>query len=207
MRTPRLLILAPVLAAGLYAQVNRSYPNRVSVTTALPAGGNTVGNVNAIQSGTWTMQPGNTANTTPWLVRSNSERNMGAVAPGQATLVGGVSSGNLTGIVACDSSANLTMSAATTTQIVARQPGKAICICGFVINAGGTTTARLVHGTGNNCGTGQASITPPFNLVSGTVIAYGGGLGYVAKTPPAHALCVTNSAARTANVFVSYTQI
>ena len=27
-----------------------------------------IGDVNAVQSGTWTVQPGNTANTTPWLV-------------------------------------------------------------------------------------------------------------------------------------------
>lgn len=34
---------------------------------ALPAGTNNIGDVDAIQSGTWTVQPGNTANTTPWL--------------------------------------------------------------------------------------------------------------------------------------------
>lgn len=41
--------------------------------SALPIqdGGNTItvdGTVAATQSGTWTVQPGNTANTTPWLV-------------------------------------------------------------------------------------------------------------------------------------------
>lgn len=40
------------------------------------ASDNTAFSVNAIQSGTWTMQPGNTANTTPWLVTSSS-----AIAP------------------------------------------------------------------------------------------------------------------------------
>jgi hypothetical protein len=34
------------------------------------ASDNTAFSVNAVQSGTWTMQPGNTANTTPWLVAS-----------------------------------------------------------------------------------------------------------------------------------------
>lgn len=38
------------------------------ITNALPAGNNNIGDVDAIQSGTWTVQPGNTANTTPWLV-------------------------------------------------------------------------------------------------------------------------------------------
>jgi hypothetical protein len=44
---------------------------RVSLATnvALPAGNNNIGDVDAIQSGTWTVQPGNTANTTAWLVK------------------------------------------------------------------------------------------------------------------------------------------
>jgi hypothetical protein len=40
--------------------------NTVELTGPLPPGGNIIGGVN--QSGTWTVQPGNTANTTAWLV-------------------------------------------------------------------------------------------------------------------------------------------
>lgn len=36
------------------------------------ASDNTAFSTNAIQSGTWTVQPGNTANTTPWLIRQKS---------------------------------------------------------------------------------------------------------------------------------------
>lgn len=36
--------------------------------TSIAAGNNNIGDVDAIQSGTWTVQPGNTANTTAWLV-------------------------------------------------------------------------------------------------------------------------------------------
>jgi hypothetical protein len=35
---------------------------------SIAAGNNNIGDVDAIQSGTWTVQPGNTANTTAWLV-------------------------------------------------------------------------------------------------------------------------------------------
>lgn len=41
------------------------------------ASDNTAFSVNAIQSGTWTVQPGNTQNTTPWLTASSA--NTGAV--------------------------------------------------------------------------------------------------------------------------------
>lgn len=40
--------------------------NMMALDAALPAGSNAIGNVG--QSGTWTVQPGNTVNTTPWLV-------------------------------------------------------------------------------------------------------------------------------------------
>lgn len=43
-----------------------------AVTNALPAGTNNIGDVDAIQSGTWTVQPGNTANTTAWKVDNSA---------------------------------------------------------------------------------------------------------------------------------------
>lgn len=43
------------------------------------------------QSGTWTVQPGNTANTTPWLVTDSSDGPVGAgTAAGKSSLAGGV---------------------------------------------------------------------------------------------------------------------
>jgi hypothetical protein len=138
--------------------------------------------------------------------QSRSEGGTGSAPPTQASLAGGVSSGLLAGIVACDSSASLTMTTATTTQLVALQSGKSVYICGFVINGGGSTTTRLVQGTGTNCGTGTTNITPAFNLTSGTAIAHGGGLGYLAKNAAGSAVCATNSAAATSNIFLTYTQ-
>lgn len=45
-------------------------------------GGNTItvdGTVSAAQSGTWTVQPGNTANTTPWLVTGSASSSVGGL--------------------------------------------------------------------------------------------------------------------------------
>jgi hypothetical protein len=50
------------------------------------ASDNTAFSVNAIQSGTWTVQPGNTANTTPWLTASSPTTSGGlTVATGSIT--------------------------------------------------------------------------------------------------------------------------
>jgi hypothetical protein len=48
------------------------------------------GTVAATQSGTWTVQPGNTANTTPWLTKDNSD---GPVTPGAVAVNSGLIGG------------------------------------------------------------------------------------------------------------------
>lgn len=57
---------------GDYSTINVNSAGRLYTTAtidaAIPAGTNNIGDVDAIQSGTWTVQPGNTANTTAWLV-------------------------------------------------------------------------------------------------------------------------------------------
>lgn len=53
--------------AALNAKVTAVNTGAVTISAALPAGANTIGAVT--QSGTWTVQPGNTANTTAWLVQ------------------------------------------------------------------------------------------------------------------------------------------
>lgn len=50
------------------------------------ASDNTAFSVNAIQSGTWTVQPGNTANTTPWLVTGSGTA--GSAAAGVLSIQG-----------------------------------------------------------------------------------------------------------------------
>ncbi len=130
----------------------------------------------------------------------------GSAAPGTAVFVAGNSSGNMAGIVGCDSSALLSVSTATTTQIVALSGTKSVYVCGDVINGGGATTVKFVYGTGTACATGLVSLTPAFTLASGTNVSLGGGLGYVMKAPSGNALCVTTSAAVAANIHIAYTQ-
>lgn len=58
-----------------------------AITNALPTGSNVIGAVT--QSGTWTVQPGNTANTTPWLTTINQGGNSATVTAGNALKVDG----------------------------------------------------------------------------------------------------------------------
>jgi hypothetical protein len=144
--------------------------------------------------------------SSPTPVKDSASSATGSAAPATAIYTAANSSGNLSGIVACDSSAQATVSTATTTQVVALVAAKAIYVCSFVINGAGSTTAKLVAGTGTNCGTGQVSLTPAFSLATGSTVSAGGGLGYLTKAAAGNALCLTNSAAIAANVFITYTQ-
>ena len=64
-------------------------------TVGLSAGTLAIGTTTALQGGTWTVQPGNTPNTTAWLVRPNSTAtiglNAGTNAIGTATALQGTS--------------------------------------------------------------------------------------------------------------------
>jgi len=142
----------------------------------------------------------------PAPVKDQATSATGSAAPSMAQFMGVNSSGTLAGIVGCDSSALLSVSTATTTQIVALSGTKSVYVCGYVINGGGATTVKFVYGTGTACATGQVSLTPAFTLASGTNVSLGGGLGYVMKAPSGNALCATTSAAVAANIHIAYTQ-
>jgi hypothetical protein len=144
--------------------------------------------------------------SSPNVVKDQSSSTTGSAAPTTAMFAGANSSGNLTGVVACDSTAFITVSTITTAQVIALASNKAIYICAVLINGGGATTAKLVSGTGTNCATGLTALTPAFTLATGSNVSIGTGLGYLTKAPSGNALCVTNSAAITANVLVTYTQ-
>lgn len=62
---------AVTISSALPAGTNNIGDVDVLSLPALPAGNNNIGDVDAIQSGTWTVQPGNIQNTTAWLVQDD----------------------------------------------------------------------------------------------------------------------------------------
>lgn len=166
------------------------------------------------QSGGWTVQPGNTANTTPWLTTDSATSSTGAAVPSKAAYVGGNGSGNLTGQVMCDK--NFIVNAFSTsgsTQEVAASGSTKIYVCGFAVNSAATTavTFKLVYGTGTNCATSPAdlSIAVPLQAVASTA-PVGQNVSppsnVVWSTTASQALCVNLSAAQAVNAQVWYTQ-
>ncbi|WP_332771621.1 hypothetical protein [Phenylobacterium sp.] len=130
----------------------------------------------------------------------------GATAPSTAVLVGGNSAGLLTAIIQANASAAISVSTATTTQLVPLSGSTKIYVTAWDVVAAGTGNIKLVHGTGSSCGTDTTDLTGNYNLVAQAGLSKGGGLGPVIVVPAGKALCVTTSAAVGMAGSVAYTQ-
>ena len=112
----------------------------------------------------------------------------------------------------CNNFAQLQMTTATTTQLVALVAGQKVRVCAYAIQGSTTATAttlKLVYGTGTACPTGTTALTPAWNMpASSTALPFseGKGTGELFQTPAGNALCATSSAAGTVNISITYAQ-
>ncbi len=130
----------------------------------------------------------------------------GAAVPTGAQMTGVRTGANMDALVQAGSSAAISVSTATTTQIVALAASQKIYVTSFDVIAGGTGNITFVYGTGASCGTGTTSLTGAYPLTAQAGIAKGNGLGPVLIVPAGNALCVTTSAAVQMSGSVSYAQ-
>jgi hypothetical protein len=117
-----------------------------------------------------------------------------------------VSGGNLTGLIQADSSAAISVSTATTTQLVALSSGKKIYVTSLDVIAAGTGNITFEYGTGTACATGTTVLTGAYNLTAQTGLAKGNGLGPILVIPASNALCALTSAAVQMSGSLAYTQ-
>jgi hypothetical protein len=90
------------------------------------------------------------------------------------------------------------------TQVIAA--GNGIYVCGFALWSAGTTSVKLVYGTGTNCGTGTVILTPAFQLATSTGINDTSPFFRGLSVPPGNALCLNSSAAIAVQAVVYYYQ-
>ena len=107
-------------------------------------------------------------------------------------------SNRTTPITVCDTGVQKVVSAGATTAVMsaAQVPDK-ISICGMIITIATTGTAKLVTGTSvqnggsANCGSATADLTPAFNLIAGTPLTIGSGLGALFNVGANKDVCLT----------------
>lgn len=189
----------PAFAAIPTFKIDQTTPgvtNGVQVNAALPAGTALIGKVGIDQT-----TPGTTNGT-----QDAATGSTGSAVPSKAIYVGANSAANLTGLIQASSSAAISVSTATTTQLVALSGSTKIYVTSFDVIAAGTGNIKFVYGTGSSCGTGTTDLTGNYNLTAQAGIAKGSGLGPVLVVPAGNALCVTTSAAVGMYGSVAYTQ-
>ena len=163
------------------------------------------------ESGTWTVQPGNTANTTPWLTTDSADGNTGSAVPAKAAYLGGNASGNLTGVTVCDRWMPISLTA--NTQIITGAASKQTYVCSINLVVGAATNVAVVEGTGTTCATGTtgmaggATAATGWNFAANGGIAQGTGLGAIMRTATAaDNVCIFVSAANQVSGVISWTQ-
>jgi len=202
----------PTVTTG--QRVDAQFSNRGEQLIAKGVSGfsidNTGFNVNntpaVTQSGIWTVQPGNTANTTPWLTADSTDGNTGSAVPAKAGYIGGIGSGstggNLTGFAVGDSYKAINVSTATTTLLVTGVASRQVRITALHLIAAGADSVAIIEGTGATCGTGTTGMAggttaaSGYNLAANGGLAFGSGLGTIMQTLTAgDSVCVVTSAA------------
>lgn len=137
-----------------------------------------------------------------------------SAVPSRSQYVGGNSSGNLTGIIACDQSTPINMSTATTTQIIAISgTGGRTYICSIDLVTAGANNVTLISGSGTNCASNVAAIiggttaASGWNFAANGGLAKGSGLGMIYKTATTNnEVCVVTSAAVQLSGSITWTQ-
>ncbi len=191
-----------VTALGSPFQTGGSVGNTSFGATVTQWGGTALGAASA-----WGTAPsGNVNGVNADILAEPGTGSTGSAVPSTAQFAGAESSGNLVGVIQADNSAAISISTATTTQLIALSASKKIYVTAWDVIAAGTGAITLEYGTGTNCGTGTTALTGSYILIAQTGISKGGGLGPVLVVPAGNALCALTSAAVQMSGSVAYTQ-
>jgi hypothetical protein len=86
------------------------------------------------------------------------------------------------------SSVAVSITTATTTQLVALSTGKVVYACGFSATVGASSTIAFEYGTGSTCGTGTTALTGVYTPATGGLVTFSAE-GAHFQTPASNALC------------------
>jgi hypothetical protein len=102
------------------------------------------------------------------------------------------------------STVSVSITTATTTQLVALAAGKTIYVCGFTATVGASSTIAFEYGTGSTCGTGTTALTGVFTPSTGAVLSLIGE-GTKIAPPVSNALCALTTGTGGIYGYLNYT--
>lgn len=115
-------------------------------------------------------------------------------------------SGVATALITCDNSITYDASTNGSTQLVALASGQKIYVCGYSILAAGTVNVELDYGTGTACATGNAKMTPAYQLTAQVGIVDGAPSYRGLATIASNELCLKTNAGVAVQAIVYYTR-
>ena len=147
----------------------------------------------SVQSGTWTVQPGNTQNTTPWLIAWPTTSG----DPCQNPFV-------------MKSSTSISVSSSTTSSLVGSTGSTVVYVCGItgsLTGSGPTVTFKTGTQTTLGCDTGSANLTGAItpSATQGMMSLHSGN-GTIMKGIAGGQVCVTTGATTSFQGVLSYVQ-
>ena len=113
---------------------------------------------------------------------------------------------NAQSALGCNKAAIYDASTNGATKLVTGLSTSPIYICGYQLFAGGTASVSLVSGTGTNCATGQAAVTPAFPLVAQAGVADQSPVWRGLAVNSSTDLCIKTSAGVAVQGIVYYSQ-
>lgn len=151
------------------------------------------------QSGAWTVQPGNTQNTTPWLVRPNDGTNSQVLDPCQTV---------------AKSRAVISITTATTTAVITGAASKKTHICHvFLMTVAANNVALVEDATGTTCVSPEAALiggvtaANGMNFSANSGMSLGNGQSAIAATVTnQNDICLITSAATPLAGVITYVQ-
>jgi hypothetical protein len=142
--------------------------------------------VNSAQSGTWTMQPGNTQNTTPWLTQQSD----GTTTPPICNICAPITATSLNGVQ----------------RIITGVSAKKVYVCSWHVVSSAAVSVSLVEGTqaSTACDTNPVNVTGPEPDAANSGVSGSNPYAMPYTTVNANDLCIKTSGAATLGGQICY---
>lgn len=172
------------------------------------ASDNTAFTVNAAESGTWTVQPGNTANTTPWLMKPNDGTNSATIKAASTAPATTDTAMVVTQSPNANTLCTSTIAVNQTSSTDLKTATNKLHICSIVLVSATAQNISLVEGTNASCAAGQVAVIG--GTTASVALAANGGFSAVSdrawlKTSlSAGHLCLFQSGAGNVSGVITY---
>ncbi|HYM33399.1 MAG TPA: hypothetical protein VEU47_19020 [Candidatus Cybelea sp.] len=117
-----------------------------------------------------------------------------------------MTSGSLSPVIGCNSTASFDNSTSGDTRIITGATGQTVRVCGYTIFADATVNVQLDSGIGATCATAKSHMTPAYQLVAQTGIVNESPFWNGLAANNGADVCVSLSTTATAQVLVKYVQ-